>query len=549
MESTRSQSELLRRITDLDARLAISGTTEPDVRELLRRIEEAIREGEEHLTRAEFLAQSGNWSADLATNRLAWSKGVFRIFGKSDDFEPTFEGWLAEAVPDDVARIREWCAKCVTEKRPYPIEFQFTRSDGEVRTVASTAEILLGNDGLPVRIFGVIQDVTDSKRAQQKLLASQKLESIGTLANGIAHDFNNLLASVLAETELGLDALAGGSSPTRELKSIYSIAHRGVDIVRQLMSYSGKDSGDAGPVNVSGVVADMSQLLTLSVSKHVLLETDLSPDIPPVRCSAAQIAQIVMNLVINASEAIGDEDGVVRISTTEVNVAPDGSAPVPRSLPRCPHIQLKVIDTGSGMARETQTKMFDPFFTKKAAGRGLGLAVVDGIVRAAGGSISVESEVGRGTTVRITLPCAKSPTEQLVDPGDRNDELLQRSSRNASVLVVEDEHALREAIAKVLRKTGITVLEASDGWSAVEIIRDADRDVEVILLDLTIPGNSSENVLAEAERLRPTSKVLLTSAYGEQHAGEKLTGPQVRGFLRKPFGLRDLVESIRNALD
>lgn len=415
MEPTRCQSELLQRIADLKTRLAISGTRQSEVRELLHRIEEAIREGEERLTRAEFLGQSGNWSADLLRNRLSWSRGVFRIFGKSSDFEPTFEGWLTAAVPDDVERIREWCAKCLTERRAYPIEFQIRRSDGEVRTLASTAEIVLGNNGFPVRIFGVIQDVTDSKRAQEKLLQSQKLESIGTLASGIAHDFNNLLASVLAQTELALAEVASGSSPTRELNSIYSIANRGVDFVRQLLVYSGKDIADGAPVDVSRVVADMLQLLTVSVSKHASLETDLSPDISLVHCSAAQIAQIVMNLVLNASAAIGKDDGVIRITTTQLTVAADASRPVPVPMPKCAQIELEVTDTGSGMSRETLARMFDPFFTTKAAGHGLGLAVVHGIVRDVGGSITVESEVGRGTAIRITLPCADSPTKQVAD--------------------------------------------------------------------------------------------------------------------------------------
>ena len=178
-----------------------------------RRAEAALRESEERLTRAEFLASVGNWSADLSSNRLVWSRGVFRIFGKPDEFVPTFEGWLAAVMPHDVDRVRHWCAQCLADKRAYPIEFQITRADGEVRTLASTSEIVLGDDGLPVRIFGALQDITDSRRAQQRLFAAQKLESIGTLASGIAHDFNNLLGAVLAQAELALAELAEGASP------------------------------------------------------------------------------------------------------------------------------------------------------------------------------------------------------------------------------------------------------------------------------------------------------------------------------------------------
>jgi signal transduction histidine kinase len=263
----------------------------------------------------------------------------------------------------------------------------------------------LGNDGLPIRIFGVIQDVTDARRAQQQLFASQKLESIGLLANGIAHDFNNLLSSVLAQAELALAELAAGSKPAHELDAIRSVAVRGSEIVRQLMIYSGKDAEVGGPVNVSRVVTELMQLITISVSKHASIETDLLPDLPPVQCTPEKIAQIVMNLVINASEAIGNTDGLIRIRTLKIIGSPDASAPVPPALSPGPHIQLEVNDTGCGMSRETQAHMFDPFFTTKTAGHGLGLAVVHGIVRGIGGSIAVESELGSGSTVRITLPC------------------------------------------------------------------------------------------------------------------------------------------------
>ena len=240
-----------------------------------RRAEAALRESEERLTKAEFLASVGNWSADLSSNRLVWSRGVFRIFGKPDEFVPTFEGWLAAVMPHDVDRVRHWCAQCLADKRAYPIEFQITRADGEVRTLASTSEIVLGDDGLPVRIFGALQDITDSRRAQQRLFAAQKLESIGTLASGIAHDFNNLLGAVLAQAELALAELAEGASPEGELNAIRDVAMRGSEIVRELMIYAGKESEVLEPVDVSEIVEGMLELLKISISKHATLETDL----------------------------------------------------------------------------------------------------------------------------------------------------------------------------------------------------------------------------------------------------------------------------------
>ena len=270
--------------------------------------------------------------------------------------------------------------------------------------MASTSEIVLGDDGLPVRIFGALQDITDSRRAQQRLFAAQKLESIGTLASGIAHDFNNLLGAVLAQAELALAELAAGASPEGELNAIRDVAMRGSEIVRELMIYAGKESEVLEPVDVSEIVEGMLELLKISISKHARLETDLSQHLPAIQATVAQISQLVMNLATNASEAIGDRDGVIRVTTQRVTVA-HGSQ-LSEHLAGGEYVQLEVSDTGRGMSPEIQARVFDPFFSTKSAGRGLGLALVHGIVRRLGGAINLASEPGHGTDFQILLPCA-----------------------------------------------------------------------------------------------------------------------------------------------
>ena len=265
--------------------------------------------------------------------------------------------------------------------------------------------MLLDDDGSPEVFFGACQDVTDDRRAQEESFARQKLESLGSLASGIAHDFNNLLGAVLAQTELAMAELAAGSDPHEELGAIRDVAIRGSEIVRQLMIYAGKENDGVGTVDVSRVVEGMRGLLKIAVSRHAALVTDLGEDLP-VRARPAQVSQIVMNLVVNASEALGDHDGVVRVTTKRITVGP--AEAIAKALHAGEYVHLQVSDTGCGMPLEMQAKVFDPFFTTKFSGRGLGLAVVHGIVRSLRGAIQVASQPGEGTTFDVLLPCAEA---------------------------------------------------------------------------------------------------------------------------------------------
>src|SRR4029453_5592190 len=229
-------------------------------------------------------------------------------------------------VAQDRERAEEWVRACLAERRGSRIEIRILRPGGDVRTVVCRSEVLLDEDGSPARMFGTCQDVTDARRAQEDAFARQKLESLGTLASGIAHDFNNLLGAMLAQAEMATGELATGSHADEALKQIRQVPIRGSEIVRQLMIYAGKESEVPGLVNVSRVVEEMLGLLRVSLSKHAALETDLSQDLPAVRGGAAQLRQIVMNLVINASEAIGDRDGMIRVTTSRVTLSEESAA-------------------------------------------------------------------------------------------------------------------------------------------------------------------------------------------------------------------------------
>jgi CheY-like chemotaxis protein/two-component sensor histidine kinase len=322
---------------------------------------------------------------------------------------------------------------------------------------------------------------------------------------------------------------------------------RGSEIVRELMVYAGKETGVVELVDVSQIVEEMLELLRLSVSKHAVVEANLGKNLFPVRANAAQLRQIVMNLVTNASEAIGDRDGVIRVSTSRVTVGRDSGAISDHSVDG-DYLQLEVSDTGRGMSLETQAKVFDPFFTTKSGGHGLGLAVVQGIVRGLGGSIHLVSAPRKGTTFQILLPFAETADHPASRDTSSGIEKPVHSSQPKTVLLVEDEFPLRQAVGEMLHRRGFQVFEAGDGFSAIRLLRANAGKIDLILLDLTIPGASSREVVAEAAQVRPDIRVILTSAYSQETTKGTVSGPQVRSFIRKPFRLGDLVKTFEDVL-
>ena len=404
------------------------------------------------------------------------------------------------------------------------------RADGEYRWVLNRAVPRIAPDGVFSGYIGSCIDITEVKRTQEEALASQKLESVGRLANGIAHDFNNLLGGILASAELVLAEREQGASSDEELLRIRTAAVRGGEIVRQLMIYGGKESPAFEPVDVSSLVEEMLQLLKVSISKRAILKAELGECLPAVHGNPAQIRQIVMNLVTNASEALAERDGVIRVTT-----APAGK-----------HIRLEVSDTGSGISPEVQARIFDPFFTTKFTGRGLGLAAVQGIVRGHGGAINVVSSLGQGTRFEILLPSTNQPARHIpaiaAPPSG-----TEVGNVTGSILVVEDEDTLLHAVSKMLRMKGFSVIEAIDGDTALGLFRAHQRDIAVVLLDMTLPGISGPRVFWELRQIRPSVKVILTTAYNKETAIKAIDGQQAWGFIRKPYQLNDLVRLLRGA--
>ncbi|TVQ92894.1 MAG: PAS domain-containing hybrid sensor histidine kinase/response regulator [Deltaproteobacteria bacterium] len=383
-------------------------------------------------------------------------------------------------------------------------------------------------------------------RLEERALQAQKLESLGVLAGGIAHDFNNMLTGILGNASLALRAVPPGSPLFDLLRDIETAGVRAAELTKQMLAYSGRGRFVIEPVDLSALVAEMNHLLRSVISKNAIIKLDLEKDLPKISGDATQIRQVVMNLITNASDAIGDARGTLSIRTGcgWVDAATLQDSYVDDDLPQGEYIYLEVSDTGIGMNSETQERIFEPFFTTKFAGRGLGLAAVLGIVRSHRGALKLQSEPGQGTSFRVFFPRA-----------DQDPAPIAASSRKAlepaslGVLVVDDDDAARAVARRMLRRAGFGVFSVSDGVEALGTYRDHRADIHVVLLDLTMPGMDGAEVL---EALRATDaevRVVLSSGYSEQEATGRLAGRGEAVFLQKPFRYDDLVDAIARAVE
>ena len=495
-----------------------------------RHAEEALRESEERFRNMADTAPVMIWVSSTEKLCTFFNKTWLDFTGRTLEQE-LGNGWAEGIHPDDLDHCyARYCVSFDARQR-VNIEYRLRRADGEYRWMLCCGVPRFEPGGAFAGYIGSDIDITDLKRAQEENFERQKLESLGVLTGGIAHDFNNFLGSILSAAELAVINLAGGSSADEEINLIKSVALRASEIVRELMIYSGQDTAELEPVDVSQLVEEMLELLKISISKHAVLKTDLPKDVPAVLGNATQIRQILMNLIINASEAIGDRDGVIRVSTSRVS----------------DYLRLEVADTGCGMTPDVQARIFDPFFTTKFAGRGLGLAVVQGIVRAHGGTLNLVSSPGHGTTFQVFLPCAIHSAQQH-SGAITSASAGQNSGDAGTVLFVEDEDTLRLSVSKMLRKNGYSVIEVADGSTAINLFRARKDEIDVILLDMTIPGSSSREVIAEATRIRPEMKIIVTTAYSRETVMPSLDAHQLTGFIRKPFQVGELVQLLRDTM-
>lgn len=376
---------------------------------------------------------------------------------------------------------------------------------------------------------------------EQQLLHAQKLESLGILAGGIAHDFNNILASIVGNTDLALRRLSPESPVVDNLKRIEHAAGRATDLAMQMLAYSGKGKFVIEALDLNHLVEEMGYMLEVSISKKAALRYDLDPNLPLIDADATQIRQIVMNLVINASEAIGDHSGVIAISTgRSYSDSKHLKNDVLKSdIAEGLYVYLEVSDTGCGMDHKTQSRIFDPFFTTKFTGRGLGMAAVQGIVRGHRGAIDVVSEKGKGSRFKILLPAGSNATERASVEGNR-----KGFYGEGTVLLVDDEETVQDMGREMLKELGFSVLSARDGREAVTMFK-AHRDLFCVVLDLTMPNMDGEQTFRQLQEIDPKVRVIMSSGYNEGEVTQKFAGKELAGFIQKPYKLSGLEDALR----
>ena len=459
---------------------------------------------------------------------------------------------LEDLIPvEDRERLRKSWAAVVADEEAATQEFTVMTADGR-SVVLEISGQLWRPGGKPLEIICIGRDVTGRKHAEEKRLAlerkmldAQKLESLGVLASGIAHDFNNMLTVILGNAALAQANFSGNSSAQTHLDHIQKTSLQAAELCKQLLAYSGKGRFLIQRVNLNTVIQEMWPLLEISVSKKAALKFTAAAALPDMDADPSQLRQIVMNLVINASEALEEKPGSIIIRTAVTKADAASLEPLHRSAPEVAEgnfVVLEVADTGCGMTPETQAKILDPFFTTKFVGRGLGLAAVLGVVRAHAGTLQIQSEQGRGSTFRILLPLSKSDVPEGAAPTDAGPD------RRGTVLLVDDDEGVLSVGTQVLQKSGFAVITATDGKQAVTKFRAQAASITATILDLTMPQMGGDEALEQIRLIRPDARVLLVSGFSEPEPGPRWTTEGRCAFLQKPFKPGDLIESLRQLL-
>jgi len=446
--------------------------------------------------------------------------------------------------------------KKIANREPYEIQYRIRRADSQVVYVQEKGCAVWDDKDNLLWINGFIWDVTDRVEAEETRLSlerqvqhAQKLKSLGVLSGGVAHDFNNLLMAILGHAELAMLEMKPDAPARESVLHIQKSSRRAADLCRQLLAYSGRGAFEIKRIKVHALVKEMLELLKTSVSKKATLNINLPEDLPAVSGDAAQLTQVVMNLITNASDAIGDGKGVItvtgRLLGSEADI-PSGAF-VSDEMPHGRYICIEVSDTGCGMSLETMERIFEPFFTTKATGRGLGMAAVMGIVHSHKGALWLTSEEGKGTTFQVFLPAAKKESHSTTFM--MRDQTTDLWKGSGLILLVDDEEELRLVGTKMLEHIGFAVITAATGKEAIEVFQKRKKDIEAVLLDLTMPEMDGEETFNALKKIDSTAKVIIVSGFSLQEIEERFNNRGLLGALHKPYTLKELKKILRAHFD
>jgi signal transduction histidine kinase/FixJ family two-component response regulator len=415
-----------------------------------------------------------------------------------------------------------------SDKVEYAHEYRIVRSDGTVRWIYDKASPVRDAAGTLIAIAGIADDITERRELEEQLRQTQKLESLGLLAGGVAHDFNNILGVITANANMLADAMPEGHADRELVEEIDGAVFRAAALTRQLLAFSRKQVTDPVVLDLNRAVADTRKMLRRLVGEDVVVRTSLEPDVGRVRVDPSALVQVLMNLAVNARDAMNG-GGTLTISTRNTGG----------------NIMLTVSDTGCGMSPAILGRVFEPFFTTKPIGKGtgLGLPVVHGIVQQAGGRIEIESEPEMGTTFRIFLPTVDAPADPILD------RIAIAARGQEKIVLVEDDCFVRAAASRALRMRGYTVLEASDGRVALRLLRDHKSDVRLLVTDIVMPGMNGRELAELARERMPALRVLFMSGYADDNDLRQSVQRADVHFIEKPFRIQAFAAKVRQVLD
>jgi len=511
-----------------------------------RKAEARLRASEDGLEKAQRVAHIGSWDHDLVRGQLWWSSESYRIFGYDTERPPvSLEFFLERVHPEDRDAVLRASSEARGQGKAYAVDHRILRPDGTVRLVQQQAEVITGRDGKAVRMVGTTRDITDLRSLEEQLRHSQRLEAVGRLAGGIAHDFNNLLTAINGYCDLILEDLSAQEPLRADLLEIRRAGDRAATLTRQLLAFSRKQVLKPRVINLNTIVAGMDNMLRRLIGEDIELVTHLQSDLGLVKADPGQLEQVVLNLAVNARDAM-PAGGKLTIETANA-LLDEEYALKHRSIVPGTYTLLAVSDTGCGMDAETQAHLFEPFFTTKdrSKGTGLGLSMVYGIVKQSGGSIWVYSEPDRGSTFKVYLP-ALSDTSAPEDTQEASGELAKGFE---TVLLVEDERAVRSFTRLVLQRNGYQVLEAADGEEALSVARRHAGEIHLLVTDMVMPGMGGRQVAEALETQHPTIRVLYVSGYTENTLAQRGALGTELPFLQKPFTMEVLLRKVRHVLD
>ncbi len=546
--------------------------TRAEAQRMAENLTEELQESEERFTLAIEGNGAGLWDWDMVKDQVVYSAQWKMMLGyEVHEVEDTFSGWKNLWHPDDCANIEKAIQNYLAgETDQYEIIHRLRHKDGGWRWILTRGDIVKDAQGKPCRWVGTNLDITAQKQAaaekaeiESQNRQLQKAESLGRMAGAIAHHFNNQLGVVIGNLEMAIDELPLDAGPIENLTTAMKASNRAAEMSSLMLTYLGQSFDKREPLDLSDACRRSLTMLQAVKPSNVVLETYLPSPGPVISTNENYIQQVMTNLITNAWEAVGESRGSVHMTVKTVTTSDIPEAhrfPIGWQPQDHAYACLEVADEGGGIADKDIEKIFDPFFSSKFTGRGMGLAVVLGIIRAHDGAITVESEPGRGSTFRVFFP-AVSGEEVPRQPGNGNcgdtlrqgvptipSPIMPLEGRGGTVLLVEDEEMVRKMAAAMLRHLGFLVLEAKDGFEAVEVLRQRQDEIHCVLCDLTMPRMNGWETLTALRKLVPDVPVILASGYDKAHvmSGDHPEWPQV--FLGKPYRLKELSDAISQAM-